>query len=49
MLIKLRPIKHDRVWKKKISLKNLESAKPGYSEQALTAREGRADELGEYV
>ena len=48
-------IKHNRVWKKKLSVKNLERAKPGYSEQdgpnkTLTAREeGRADELGEYV
>ena len=33
LLIKLRGIKHDRVWKKKISVNNLERAKPGYSEQ----------------
>ena len=32
-LIKLRAIKRDRVWKEKISVNNLERAKPGYSEQ----------------
>ena len=40
LLIKLRPIKHDRVWKKKVSVKNLERAKPGYSEQG-TDGQGR--------
>ena len=40
LLIKLRPIKHDRVWKKKTSVKNLERAKPGYSEQD-TGGQGR--------
>ena len=49
LLIKLRGVKHDSVWKKKISMKNLERAKPDTANKTLTAREGRADELGEYV
>ena len=33
LLIKLRGINHYRVWKKKISVKNLEKAKPSHSDQ----------------
>ena len=49
LLIKLRAIKHYRVWKKKISVKNLEVQNQGTVNKTLTTREGRTDELGEYV
>lgn len=49
MLIKLRAIEHDILWKKKISVKYLERAKPSHSdEEADSSSEGKASELGEY-
>ena len=45
LLIILQAMKHDKVWKKKISAKNLRRAKPSQIEQETDRRrEGRAGE-----